>query len=318
MQQHALLVEKGTHMLSVVIPKVTDPSTSYHTNAPKALSHVEKCDLFRSGTINTSLYFEDTQDGVLLESTNATACLSQYTPNLSHKYGYGIFIKSKNIAGRSLHIWIENIDQHYVPLDTYMPKSVTPVVTSYVLPPQDPFGNYYALQLENISVGIDPTKNVLFSIGMYPMPYTFITSLYLSNQNTVTRSTSTGKILSVQHPNESLYDISLHKANNQTLVLSQAYNAGWNAYSVSENMPSWLAWSVPFVVGKRQHSHVLVNNWENGWTFDQNSTNSNQRFIVVYLPQYLEYAGFLALIIILLSAVYAKRQHIKTEKSLNS
>ena len=92
-----------------------------------------------------------------------------------------------------------------------------------------------------------------------------------------------------------------------TLYLSQSYHQGWKAY-ISEtcNMEritcktrNILNTSFPFIFGKEIKEHVLVNNWANGWKLDNfhlkksPSVFNNLDIIIIFLPQYLEFLGFL-------------------------
>jgi hypothetical protein len=52
----------------------------------------------------------------------------------------------------------------------------------------------------------------------------------------------------------------------------------------------------PFLGGRELKNHVLINNWENGWILNSKLDN-NSKIIIVYLPQYLEFAGFMAIFI---------------------
>jgi len=96
-----------------------------------------------------------------------------------------------------------------------------------------------------------------------------------------------------------------------TLYLSQSYHPGWKAY-ISEtcNMEritcktrNILNTSFPFIFGKEIKEHVLVNNWSNGWQLNNLNLNqspsisNNLNIIIIFLPQYLEFLGFILLFI---------------------
>jgi hypothetical protein len=57
--------------------------------------------------------------------------------------------------------------------------------------------------------------------------------------------------------------------------------------------------------------HVQINNWENGWILSHEEfRNKNQELILIYLPQYLEYLGFLIPAIILVTSLpFLLRRH---------
>ena len=57
---------------------------------------------------------------------------------------------------------------------------------------------------------------------------------------------------------------------------------------------NYAANAFPFLFGKEIKDHVLVNNWANGWLLP-NDTNTYS-LVIVFLPQYLEYFGFILFI----------------------
>lgn len=66
------------------------------------------------------------------------------------------------------------------------------------------------------------------------------------------------------------------------IVLDQAYEKNWLA----------LEYKKPFSI-RPLKAHVLVNNWANGWVLENEETD---RIIFIFLPQLLEYFGFLLLL----------------------
>ena len=51
----------------------------------------------------------------------------------------------------------------------------------------------------------------------------------------------------------------------------------------------------PFIFEKELKEHVMVNNWENGWILDQTTRKLDNQITIIYLPQLLEYLGFMLL-----------------------
>ncbi|HSX40396.1 MAG TPA: alpha-(1-_3)-arabinofuranosyltransferase family protein [Candidatus Saccharimonadales bacterium] len=275
----------------VVVPKVTDSYNDFTTDALSHIHEVTSCDPFRrTPGVTTG------ENGFLsLSTTNATACVGFYAAHLLHTSGYAIFAQAHNVKGSPLHLWIENIDEKYTPLDTFLTKN-TSETASFVLPPQENFGNSYGVHFDNQSIGNEQSKNTLGKISMYPIPYNFLTSLTLENGAPATPTKSESSF-AVDHPNESLYAVSnIQSLSGQTLVLSQSFNKGWSAYETSSD--TFLTRAFPFIFGKGIKNHVMINNWENGWVLDNSQfSNPNSQIVIVYLPQYLEYFGFVLLIV---------------------
>jgi hypothetical protein len=115
-----------------------------------------------------------------------------------------------------------------------------------------------------------------------------------------------------------LYQISNFQiSQNQfpaTLYLSQSYHPGWKAYIVkheTSNVKRFLNTFFPFIFGKEIKEHVLVNNWANGFILSSNTkllTSNTNKFniIIVFLPQYLEFLGFLMIGVGVLTIILRK------------
>lgn len=277
--------------ITVKTVKITDDFQSISTS-PFRNGAVRNCDNFRIGTAKT----EYTNEGILFTATNASPCISFFGANTSHGEGYALFIKNRNIAGRSLHLWILNENEKIAPLDTYLPQNGKENFSSFIIAPMEPFGTGYSLHVDAIAIGDDTTKNVLGSLEMYPIPYRFITEIFLNPNTEVQPSMSiTEDITGVSHPNESLYVIGLKPTNDsRTLMLSQAHDEGWKAYAIQKyesRIMNYATMILPFFFGEEIKQHVMVNNWENGWILPGN-ISEDSGIVIIYLPQYLQFAGF--------------------------
>lgn len=291
-QQSQIDVKKGHYIFRASLPKVTDKSLSFSALPSEISSKVKSCDNFRKGKISSKI-----EDNLLsLESKNSTECLSFYIPGISHNQGLVIFVENQNTAGRPLHFWVMNEDQKTAVLDTYLPKNREKSKTSFVIPSYEEFGLGYSLNFENISIS-DEAENKLGKVSIYPIPYEFLTSFAFNSRYSGENSVG-GPVFKVDHPNESLYIVhDIKPSSNDLLVLSQAYDAGWNAYEVKND--NIFVRSLPFLFGKKLNEHYLVNNWQNGWSLNSQPTDDNPSLIIVYLPQYLEYLGFLIVLLTL-------------------
>lgn len=285
-------IKKGD-VLRIKTVKVNDNFSSFETwPSEKMEKEIGNCSNFRRGEIKDSFDKENKLLGI--SSENAAACISFYIPSLDHSRGYISFVQNRNINGRPLHYWLLNEDQKYAPIDTFVARNKSISSSYFVLPPQEQFGTGYSLHLENISIGRDLTANQFGKISLYPIPYKFISSLVFEINKPKSSQDISSAVKSVKHPNESLYVIRIDPSEIEakTLVLSQGYDEGWSAYQM-EQKPKFLQLMFPFVFGKKLDDHVQVNNWENGWILDQSSTDNRQSSIViVFLPQYLQYIGF--------------------------
>lgn len=275
-------------LIEVTIPKIKDGYESFEQTPTKPmLSQVKNCDNFDKGPVSASLI----DNGMLeLEAQNSTACISFYLPTLIHNQGYALFISNENKQGRGLHTWVLNENEKNAPIDTYLDEGKN-TTSSFIIPPAEDFGRAYSLHFDNISIGNDKTVNDLGNISLYPIPYNFLSAIKINNATIVSKPAEQN--IDVAHPNEAYYEVK-GSAGGETLILSQSFDQGWHAYSLTnENLLSKL---FPFLGGQELKNHVLINNWENGWILDADSAKNNP-IIIVYLPQYLEFAGFLAILI---------------------
>jgi len=274
--------------LVVKIPKVEDNYFGQTVNLQKQ-NPVVSCDTFRDGPVKE----KKIGSAVQVSAQNASGCFSVYFPTVPHDQGYLIMADGKHEMGQNPHFWLLNEDEKYSPIDTYIvANNQTSFNANFVIPPMEEFGRAYSIHFDTISIGSDKTINTLARLSMFPIPYTFLTSLRVGTVSTA--SLQNGQFLTT-HPNESLYILSGIKSLPKTIVLSQSYDPAWRAYQVTN--PNWLTTLFPFVFGKELKQHVEINNWENGWiTANSQQPTVNSQIDIIYLPQYLEYIGFILLL----------------------
>ena len=123
------------------------------------------------------------------------------------------------------------------------------------------------------------------------MNVSFIKNGYQPSTNGITE-------LKAKEINPSLYRADLRFEGNKKGLISfyKAYEDGWTAYGIKNHesgIMNYAATVLSFVFGDKIEQHVKVNGWANGWTIKPPTINSQQlTIVIVYLPQYLEYAGF--------------------------
>ena len=314
------LDNKTEQSFTVRFPKVDANFISFKPRLGDA-DKVQNCDNFRKGIFSSKTTDNST---LSLSATNAIACTAFFAQNLPHDQSYAIFIKSKHGEGQALRFWVENTDQQYAPLDVYLPKDKKQTTSSFILPPMEPFGSSYAFHFYNTSIGRGKTVNELNSLSVYPVFYNYLKSMRIQSENPEP-DTTLATNLDVAHPNESLYIVQMADGNWQvendtTLVLSQSYNNGWHAYAIQSSkfkVQSWLNQAFPFIFGKEIKTHVMVNNWENGWVLDNSAIqqSNNSTIVIVYLPQYLEYIGFCLLFITFAFIIFSANIRFRKKKN---
>jgi len=113
----------------------------------------------------------------------------------------------------------------------------------------------------------------------------------------------------VIHDNPSQYKISIDPSpKSRYILLSQSFNNGWKAYQIgNDNLIDNL---LPFLRNQELKNHLLVNNWANGWKIDGTlcSDNSKCTIAIIFWPQYLEYLGFILVIVAVTSTIFLFRK----------
>lgn len=268
----------------VTVPKVTDSIFSFTPDV--ANSEVSNCSSIPNGTFSS----QKTPTGLTLQSLNTDACVSYFDKDAPTSLGYAAFITSSHQRGQPLSFWAENTTDHYAFSQVSLNTDKITTTSALILPPMQANNLGYAFHFDNTSIGI-PTVNTLHNFSLYPIPYTFLQSLQADSQPIHTMPVMQN--VSFEHLNPSLYIASVPEVEQGTLILSAAYNPGWNAYAFS-SPPNFLDMAFPFIFGTELPRHVKVNNWENGWQVNTNQAHAYA--VMVFLPQYLEYVGFLFLI----------------------
>lgn len=310
--------------LEVRVPKIWG-YYSYDNYKDLFIMEKKNCDQFNTGAYDIGKVRPNGNDMLELSSLGSSNCIDFNLPELSHEYSYIISVESKNVEGKSLMFALMNSTSERADLETYLPKSTKslleifgndPVSKSYfVVPPMEPDGRGYTLHFDNVSIGRERTINDLGKITVNPIPYNFLTSLKIVDSAATWQKDQVRnfKDFEVSHPNPSYYEISTSKefmnfcsdgsCGDRTLILSQSFDKGWKAYAVNNPMllDSWyMKLLIPFFSPELK-DHVLVNNWENGWNLSNESMkqcsndSNNCTVALIYLPQYLEYAGFILL-----------------------
>ncbi len=299
-QEQKIILHAGKHKMTITLPKIDDSYLSFKALGQEAKA--EDCNSFRAG-VNEISY---DAGAINLLNVNDTQCLSFYSSTLFSDQGYAIFVDAKNTQGMPLHFWVLNEDEKYTPLDIYLNNKTNS--QSFILPPMQQAGVGYSFHFENSSIGRDTTKNTLSNIEVYPIPYKFLTELFISSGVPNSNTAEPAKIASVSYSNESLYLVRFSRTSptaSTSLILSQSYDPGWKAYRVKNyesRIMNYANLALPFILGSELKQHIEVNGWANGWLLDANSQRSTDySIIIVYLPQYLEYFGFAILGITFLS-----------------
>ncbi len=266
--------ERDFDVNSIPIEQMVYDSTA---SADLIASNVKTCGLSTEGSasaqhIGASLRFT---------SLNQRGCLSFDIPSLSHRQGYLIAVTSQHINGRPLMISFINDTAKHVEEETYLPDDLAAHTTSFILPPLAPDGLGYTIYISNDSIGQTATVNDISRIRIYTIPYEQMVTMHTG---TIAPIQSLPNNVQVDHPNPSFYKATVQSGTG-TLILSQSFDTGW----------------IAFQNGKILDSHVLVNNWENGWQLNPGQSGT---IYIFFWPQLLEWLGF---VLLPLPFIFAKK-----------
>lgn len=263
-------------------------------------SEMEDCGYKKARYINSEKTTWNNVPAIVTTAQDGYLCQRYEFPSLSHATGYIVGVESQNISGPSTKICFEdNITKNCL-LEEFLTGGNMTHYDYFIVPP---YANAYGFNLitTNYSIGNDITKNVITNIRIMPFPYSFFQSIKMNGDNVNQSTQESFEIEIIKHA-PYLYSATalLPIPSNSILVLDQAYEKNWKAYMVNREtagIKRFFTTSFPFIFGAELKEHVLVNNWANGWSLRQ-ETNSglisdqSQTILIVFLPQYLEFAGF--------------------------
>lgn len=280
------------------------------TTRDLSASNVTQCELFKNGNTQAENLSEPEGYFLRFSNTNQRGCLSFGIPTLPHRDGYLVAVTARHIQGRPLLFSMINMTARHSELETFLSSDLTWKTTYFILPPLASDGLGYNPYISNDSIGRQMSVNDIASIKIYIIPYDAMT--HVSSINGTPMPTTFAPASRVYHPNPAYYKITLKpdgsptrldSANRvgagmtNTLILSQSFDDGWIALTPSKTFP----YAQP--VGK----HVLVNNWENGWSELPENTSTVYLF---FWPQLLEWLGLLLLPVLFIYAAGTKNhQH---------
>lgn len=231
-----------------------------------------------------------------LISKNDAQCLNFNFNEIQTGLGYILQTETRNVLGFPPKIELSNKKGSFY-LSTYLEKKNEFNISNIILPPtyRDAFG--YKVTIKNYSLNDGVSTNDYMRVGLWYLPYHFITDMVLTQSNLTNSIGTENTDAQVIHPNETEYQLQI-PANtleeDNKVILLQSFNTGWRAYEM-EGKPNWIQSTFPFLFGKEIKDHVLINNWANGWRLRSDSfgdPKGTSNIVIVFLPQYLQFIGF--------------------------
>lgn len=288
------------------------------------LPYSRQCDVFERGTFDKNV---DNQSVIYKASSYGAVCDVVPLRNYSTRQEYLLRFVGENLKGRSLKVIVNNKTNSKNDVEYLLDKGEFDQTFTLI-----DWGNLeeadYVLNTEVRSFGGE-TENVVKKSAIYQVPLGWLSEFVSFNDSGDLGKTTTNlEILDNKKMGTHRYQV--ESRGGGLVVLSQGYDNGWVAYEVGDS--TYSAW-VPFL--SRKLEHVKVNGWANGWIVNgepefgvkssgvgedkntdlnrlqQISTDSNQTIVIIFWPQYLEYLGF---VFLLLTLIYLIITFLKREK----
>jgi len=276
------------------------PAEQFSIPAEKITSELRDCSLVKSALISRKLVQINRTKELEYESRDGVLCDALTLPNSSQNAGHILGFESENISGLPMKFCLQQENIKKCILEGELSNNKKMGMDYFIVPPYyQSSGN--TLIMKNISLSHDPSVNRLKKIQLIPFPYNYLQSI--KNTDTVNPSK-----ISSRHPVAGLirktlsgYVVEVKLSQGDTIVINQAYGHGWIAFIIKPG-----TWNIELL-----NNHVLVNNWANGWILNdeelrimnQESGSSKTKIhnsptiILIFWPQYLEYLGFIMLIL---------------------
>lgn len=306
-QSQTVNLKKGTHQISLLFESSLD---SVISNGTLSSGFEERIKQICSEELRNGIsYIQRGENEIYFSAKNNSSCYDLYLPQISQRQGLLVFIRTTTISGLSLRFVVDNPQQRVNIIDTKLNNHGGNNLI--ILPPTSPYVySGYGVHFRNVSLDNSPSKNSIQDMQIGAFPYTWIKSIKINLGKT---SFAQNKNIPFNESNPSFYI--LDNIDSRTIALSQSFNIGWKAYIVADN--GFLNTTFPFIFGKSLNSHVLVNNWANGWqispadsgsvgTSQSRSKSINTNIVIIFWPQYLQYAGYIFLFGTLVTVLFWK------------
>ncbi len=190
--------------------------------------------------------------------------------NLPQNSSYAIVVTSKNVKGLPLTICVSNPYSNHCDLYAALPTDKEKKQTVFILPPMSNDKTGFTIDINNFAINKTPSINNLYSIQVVPFPYSWLTNISAGTQI----------------------------KDSRIIIYPYSFDKGWKAYEMVSSQWSivnGLQRALPFLFGRELKNHVKINGWQNGWINNYTLDAKPYTLVIVFLPQYLEYLGFVFL-----------------------
>jgi hypothetical protein len=239
---------------------------------------------------NKRIVKDNKGDYIRYMTTKGTMSDNFIYQNLPQDRAYLVAVTSRNVKGLPLTLCMANEVTKHCDIYTTVSSSKNFVRDVFLLPAQLTGKSGFSLNISNLGIGNESAINDLSSVEIIPFPYRYLSQIFANNTKT-----TYGKVF----------------------VLPKSYESGWKTYEVKDS--NFFTRNFPFLFGKELKNHVLVNNWANGWIMPSSESDvQSSKFITIFWPQYLEYLGFVTLILIFIIILLMRNSNRPSRTSVSS
>ncbi len=219
-----------------------------------------------------------------------------------------ISVEAKRLQGFPLMLNILSSSTDKKLLQTQIPVGKNFETNYYIIPPTYEFDTGYQIILNNASYNSRSTVHDIKDMSVYQFPYEYLTNIQIRHKDAPLPGQRIQQSIQAQKKHTGKYIIT-YPLKPGILMLSQSYHDGWKAFLVNDQ--SLFSTMLPFFFAEEIQTHISINNWANGWLIDTETaelTNSHS-IVLLFWPQYLQYAGYMLVLLIPLFLFLATRTH---------
>lgn len=261
--------------LNIYIPKFKiDTIANY-----KVLS--QDCSSIDNNTtteFNTYFYSQ-----TLTSENGGSLCVGYENKLLQHENSYLYKVEIENIAGLLPYFYLNGSGLAKFEINLIDGINYLLIDKGYL------YDDGYSFNFQNRSLKNSNTINKIYDSEIYVFPFDFVKSIYLEN---IANENNEYNLVYI-NDKVNYYTYNIDNINNENLyVLNQSYDSGWVAFCGFKPCNA---------------EHVVVNNWSNGWIFNDISDMS-KNIKIVFWPQYLQYLGYILAIIPIIFVLFYKNK----------
>ena len=292
-------LKKSLQNLNQIPPKGSTFSLPYSSNKllnvdittlPKTSGICPNTPPSDSQLIKKQILINNKNRFIRYETSDGSSCDHFSYQNLSQNEAYLVTITSRNVKGLPSTICITNTVSKHCDIYSTLSPNKDFQTDVFLLPPFIKNEKGFDINIGNLGIKKTPSINDLKSIKIIPIPYKWLSQI---------------KTATMKQPASPQGGFNNEAIN--VLILPQSFEKGWKAYGIKNyelGIMNWSANLFPFIFGKELKDHVLVNGWANGWKinnltmqqFNNRNNLNNETIVIRFLPQYLEYLGFILLL----------------------